>query len=341
MRAIVHIGMHKTGTTSVKDYFRSHRDALLDDGILYPTTIGDMARNIECKTKDPTGLKNAFASELAQIPDDGTVFFSSENYFNLGDAEKARMIEFLSHFDLEITLLCYLRPQVRQVVSHYQQHVKECFRRKQPLTYSNAIERFDALIEKGYYKYSQVLDKWCKYVARKSIYVRVYGRDVLPGGCTVKDVASLLGIEVINADIVKRRISLSAEKLYFLKTMTTCIEKSDSDFPGENRQKIMRVLNSDNTGLPLDISSEEKSYVAKACAEDNKRLAENYLDPGIADFFLEQDVDLVIGKVSAQVRSDDVAGIYLRLKAEVSILRSWEPLFLNCLNSNRMMAAVN
>ena len=97
MRIIIHAGMHKTGTTSVKHYLKNHRKTLLKEGILYPTSIGDLGNNAEFKTNDPAGLKNVFASELAQIPDDGTVYIANENYFDLGNNEKQRMIEFLDY----------------------------------------------------------------------------------------------------------------------------------------------------------------------------------------------------------------------------------------------------
>ena len=277
--------MHKTGTTSVKHYLKNHRKTLLKEGILYPTSIGDLGNNAEFKTNDPAGLKNVFASELAQIPDDGTVYIANENYFGLGNNEKQRMIEFLDYFGLEITLLCYLRPQVGQAVSHYQQYVLECFRRELSLNYANAVERFNAFLEKGYYKYSRKLDEWAKYVAKESMDIRVYHKDSLRGGCTVKDAASLAGFEVVEADVVKQRMSLSAEKLCFLKTMLACIENSNRSISGKSRMKILLALDADNTGLPLEISSEDKSYIAKACVKDNNRLVDIYLEPGSRDFF--------------------------------------------------------
>jgi hypothetical protein len=331
MRAIIHIGMHKTGMTSVKDHCRKHRDALLGDGVLFPTTLRGICKKLGHEATDLAGLEEGFAMELAQIPDGGAVYIGSENFFDLEHAEKERLLGFLDRFHLDVSVLCYLRPQVRQAVSYYQQHVIECFRRKKRPANSGVVEHFDALMNKGYYRYSHVLDSWSRYLPRGSLCVKPYGADVLHGGCTVRDAASIVGFGVSDADIVKRQVSFSAEKLYLLETFNAWTGRLGRCLPRKIRKEVMRILARETDGLPLDISREEKLHIARACADDNERLAAKYLSPEAADMFLDQDVDSVVGKVPADVRTEDVARLFGRLNAEIPALAKWKPRFFRSL----------
>jgi len=338
MRAIVHIGMHKTGTTSVKKYCADHRDSLLNLGILYPQSIGDLAKNCECKTEDSESLKRVFSGELEQIPTNGTVYICSETYFNMGDPEKERLIEFLHSFDLQISVLCYLRPQVSHVVSYYQQRVQDAFRRNRPLRHKNALEHFDDLMKDGYYRYAQVLDRWRKLISKKAMRVRVYDRNHLHGGCTLRDSASVVGFRVDDMYGVKKGIGLSAERLYCLKTMINCMDHSN--FSREHRKMVIRKLleeNQRNPDLPLDISTQEKIHISNACLEDNTRLAETYLEPDHSYLFMEQDVDSLNGKAPEQVAMSDVSAIFLNMCEEIPGLRNLKPLFLDCLKSSSVV----
>ena len=332
MRVIVHIGMDKTGTTSVKEYFKENREALLKEGILCPLSIGHLGRNAEYKTKNPAGLKKIFATELAQIPGDGTVYIGNENYFGLGDTQKEIMIEFLKIFNLDIILLCYLRPQVSHLVSNYQQYIKESFRRNHSTTHTNAIEHFHALQKRGYYKYSRMLDRWGKYIAKESMYIRAYHKDHLIDGCTVKDAASVVGFEIADAEYIYERPAWSAERLCFLKTLMECMNKSSVDIPKESRIEISRILRRENSGYPLELSRAFKSYIEQSCRDDNRRLVEKYLEPGHADPFLRQDTNSVNGKLWKDVDMDEIAGMYHRVKDDIPVLESFEPLFIDCLN---------
>lgn len=220
-----------------------------------------------------------------------------------------------------------------QVVSYHQQYIKQCFRRERSLIHADAIEHFNANMKGGYYQYSRSLDRWAQFVTKEAICVRAYDRDDLFGGSTVKDAASFVGFDITDTENINERTSLSAEKLCFLKTMLLWMDDLNIDLSKESRAKILRHLNSDNTGLPLDISSIDKAYIAERCIEDNKRLVENYLEPIQAELFLQQDLNYVNGKTLDAVDYNNVAEIYQYIKTDITILKHFESHFLEYLES--------
>ena len=97
MRLIIHIGLHKTGTSSVQAFCNEHREFLISNSVLYPTTCLKKLRikAIETaeaghrefqkilmrpKTKGNRDLLEAMKSEAEAVGVD-TVLISSETFF--------------------------------------------------------------------------------------------------------------------------------------------------------------------------------------------------------------------------------------------------------------------
>lgn len=126
----IHIGSHKTATTSIQRALYENRVALKKRGIDFFCTTPQGARN-------PTGnssswinfdsknlIHSAIHEELAdKLADTGRNVLISTEYFSwiFGKDPIRTLHEKLGRYFTEFTVICYLRRQDRQLVSHYQQ----------------------------------------------------------------------------------------------------------------------------------------------------------------------------------------------------------------------------
>lgn len=124
---IIHIGPHKTGTTSLQNYLKANHEALLNQGIYYPTD--SRAHHylpkgfIKGKPK-----KKAFAeiANKAQELKAGKVIFSSEAFSRLMNRNEI-MKDFAGllkeNFET-IKVICYVRSQYERTESALTQIIK-------------------------------------------------------------------------------------------------------------------------------------------------------------------------------------------------------------------------
>lgn len=132
-RLIIHIGTHKTGTTTIQTTLKAHRDALKADGILYPSTssgdqsdrpkhviISAAARRV--KGIEPVKQRQMLMEEFAQSGCHTMII--SEESLSTPQASIQKFFEaFRNDFDIEV--ICYLRRQDYFLESLYNQFVRE------------------------------------------------------------------------------------------------------------------------------------------------------------------------------------------------------------------------
>ena len=133
-RLIVHIGHHKTGTTTIQDAFATGRVDLPGGRILYPA---QMAHNYLCRHVE-TWLKTgevlpgrpetpglaAIAALMAAGEHDHTVI-SAEGFESVDPAGLHRvMAEFMLPHVEEHRVICYLRPHAERVLSSFAEQMK-------------------------------------------------------------------------------------------------------------------------------------------------------------------------------------------------------------------------
>jgi hypothetical protein len=157
MTVYVHIGLHKTGTSSIQAFLRKNKPALLERGVLYPRTgwtaggHHNLAYELLGRKRfsEAAGRLSELEAELAGAPN---VVLSSEEFEFLELAEVRRLKESLGLRDAKIVV--YLRRQDALIGSTYAQQVKMGARMKPFEDYARASlynARFD---------FSQLLGRW-------------------------------------------------------------------------------------------------------------------------------------------------------------------------------------
>ena len=203
-RLWLHIGSHKTGTTTVQDTFLFNKSLLQSRGLafVHGTTeshLHQFVASIDPKSLLPSGyaLNNpaAFAAHLARGPAD-EVFGSSENFsfFFTQKAIDDLAIALLAHFD-DIRILAYIRRQDRHAISHHQEGARP-ERLPEGMLWGHALTALPEAAEhqRLYLDYDQRLALWENAFGRHSLHVRVYDRAFLANGDVVHDILGVIGL---------------------------------------------------------------------------------------------------------------------------------------------------
>jgi hypothetical protein len=129
-RVIVHIGQHKTGTTSLQHWLSTNREALAADGVCYPNaTIGhgvghhllkDLALNPE---EGSTEVLDDLVAEIRQASNDSITILSSERLATLHPAAFLQLLDRLSEFD--VSVLAVYRNPLSWCRSMWQEQIKQ------------------------------------------------------------------------------------------------------------------------------------------------------------------------------------------------------------------------
>jgi hypothetical protein len=142
---VLHIGMGKTGTSTIQFFLRDNRERLRALGILFPTTPGN-ARHARLglfvkpeeelstspewprqKQPDAASFRKAFRRRLfAEIENSGLsrLLLTDEILFGASEPTLRRLGQFTSRIAKSMRVVVYLRRQDDHMVSRYQQGVK-------------------------------------------------------------------------------------------------------------------------------------------------------------------------------------------------------------------------
>ena len=131
-KAIIHIGMHKTGTTTIQATLAANRQSLIENGVLYPSagaisTGGHL--NLVYETisswnyKPSIGSWNELIAETREH-DLPLVLLSAENFSGAQNTKKIidAIKAYCADVDAEPVIVAYVRPQYSYINSLYAQN---------------------------------------------------------------------------------------------------------------------------------------------------------------------------------------------------------------------------
>ncbi len=202
-KLLLHIGTHKTGTTSIQRFCAANRNALRDHGLWYPPAdVGKfpkhyahhrVAHSIALRDPDfgPDDASHFFDRVRRQLGNDETAVISAEPMYRhlLADGEPARGLLKLSaeeterQFrnyaaatqeaigDFDVTVLVMLRRQDLFLESLYAEQVLST-------GYNRTIERF-AVERRALLDYAARLTGWAEVFGASNLSVKVFERSKL------------------------------------------------------------------------------------------------------------------------------------------------------------------
>ena len=220
MKAIVHIGTEKTGTSSIQSYLYLNRKKLKKAGFHFIQSGGKWNNWMVpafC-SKDDAAFKELFREEGIRTPEEKlrfkqefirefekeiqsvpakihTCIISSEHFHSRirSEAEMENVHNLLSSFFDEIQIICYLREQVDMCTSHYSTHLK-----------SGGTGSFIAFLERCkpsnyYFNYSEMLANWETFFGLKALDISLFSQDQFLNGDLLDDFTAKIDASLVGA----------------------------------------------------------------------------------------------------------------------------------------------
>ncbi len=301
-RLLLHIGLSKTGTSSLQAFLNCNRETLEKKyGIYYPDLVRMKSDEYGGYGFLPEGVKNGRAfvhgkSSLCPGGDEWIFVCKKLNdYLNKGDVIVSNE-GFTTHLDLGIFLshlskdiknvfvIVYLRRQDQHIESWYKQMVKVTDRSEER-TFDDYVREEDI----PFYYYGTFLDKIADVVGKDHLIIRLFERDQLYGNCIEKDFLNAIGLDAgeeewifpspVNESLdenltdIKRTVNYIAKRRYDLQgadwRQWTFSEKNIS-FCGY----MKRELGSKSQRCFFNLDS--RTSFMKKYEEENRYVAEKY-----------------------------------------------------------------
>jgi len=223
MRCIIHVGMHKTGSTSIQNSLHGFSD----DRFLY-AHLGDFANHSlamyslftespelhhlhKATGRDGSALQDYIAkvrSDLARalsIVNGRTLLISGEDISVLQQKDLDKLCHyFRGHFD-ELMICGYVRPPAGFISSRFQERVK-----------GGQVGRVS--LDQEYRNYENRFRKFDEVFGRENVHLWKFEPKSFPGECAVRDFCARLGVSFPDERIIRANESLSRQAVSLLYT---------------------------------------------------------------------------------------------------------------------------
>lgn len=224
MKFLIHIGVNKTGTSSLQRAFFERRAALSEQGILYPETglqlsaHHQISRALNGAAPASLGLRDTWIDDLrAEFRDHELCVLSSENFATLRDVRP--MAEICPPGDTRVVV--YLRDYARYMVSWYQQAIHS---RNIAYALPDFLDQYQA-------EFALTLRLWREVYGTENVEVRLYDRASLKDQDIVADFCDLIrpGLEKTFEGLQhSSNPSLSGNLLFFKRVLNCFITQEES-----------------------------------------------------------------------------------------------------------------
>lgn len=207
-RVFLHIGMNKTGTSSIQNFFSLNRERAKSRGLIYPLTGCNIAAGHKAHhelervlrlgyrtkghAKKSIRFRELLDQEIREASPDA-VLISSE-FFATSTLQLDGVRNFFMDDDLRIIL--YLRRHDTWWESFYNQTIKTTLSDRYPWGIGfNAFVRFRKQQSANFYHYRHLVDRWANAFGQEHVIVRPYERQQYAPDIVV-DILRAMGIDL-------------------------------------------------------------------------------------------------------------------------------------------------
>lgn len=257
-RCIVHIGMHKTGSTSIQHSLQG-----FDDSRFLYARLGDnpnhslpmlslfvsqpelhrlfrrkgadtaaVSKYIERTRKDLERAVAAAKGRTLVISGEAISHFPQDALTRLRD-------DFQKRFE-DVMIVGYVRSPAARISSSFQEEVK-----------AGAIDKFD--VERHYPCYRLRLGKFDEVFSRERVHLWKFDVNSFPDGCAVRDFCKRLGIDLPSARVVRVNDSLPRESVSLLYTYYKLGPNGATAMPGPKLLKCLTAIGNERFRISADV----------------------------------------------------------------------------------------
>lgn len=297
----VHIGVEKTGSTSVQMTMARNRAELKALGLLYPRSLGERNQTKayafasqgsmdELKTavglrsvEDIQEFRQKVRSDLAREVNErrpARIVVSNEHLSSrlTRPSEVERLANLLRRHCQAIRVLVYIRPQGEALRSAYSTYIKTGGTAR--FAYPNQAEI------SAKYDYETLLDLWAGEFGEEAIDVRIFDRRDLAGGDVVTDFLQYLGLGLAAlAPAREMNKSLGRASMEFLRRFNAFVPYTLGTEFNPARGNIQEVLEEFADDPPWEGDAEIMRALEAALAASNERVRRRFFADRPAPLF--------------------------------------------------------
>ena len=288
----LHIGVHKTGSTSIQDFLFKNAKLLENQGYFYPTggsyyhrpSSSQSLLALSLLEKKPSHLSNIIFTKAGCIKDiqkdiEGSrsenIIVSSEHFRHMNSLDQIIELKnvFLPVVDY-IKVIVYLRRQDLVVESAWTQKIKTG---SLSISFEDYVDYTIDFADKVYdhFDYNGLLENFSKVFGVDNLFVRVFEKGQLHQGCVVMDFLNLIGIKQLKDSIKRLNEAPSIERIEVIRSIVGKVESQEA------RAAFIRLLKF--VPLQLDeskyslFSNEARENYLRRYKESNAKVAKNFL----------------------------------------------------------------
>lgn len=203
----VHVGAHRTGTTSIQKTLATSREALLAAGLVYPADLlapSDCAGEAEAHhflaTAAAAGQAGAHLKAVCGRYGPGRYLLSSERFERLPPPARISLAEAARASFAQTKIVLYLREPVDLALSRAAMRLRQGKARYAELCASPPV-----------YAYRKQVTRWIRAFGRNNLVLRVYDRARLTRGDVIDDLLAVVGLDAATLPLLRstRNASLS------------------------------------------------------------------------------------------------------------------------------------
>jgi len=300
---VLHIGVEKTGTTSIQATLAANRDQLLRVGILCPRSLGEKINarayayasegpldeiKVQCGLDGPGSLEDfrrdvarQFADEVAGAKPKKIIICNEHLSSRLrSTSEISRLERLLTRQCQSIKVVVYLRAQGDAHRSAYSTYVKTGG--------TDAFHAPNPTLLRDRYVYDLMLQRWESVFGSESMDVRIYDPAKFPEGDVLLDFADLFDGLISISDLVRephKNSSLDSFSLAFLRAMNRYVPYKSGAEINELRGNLHELVEKIAYGTPFEGDAEVIEAVDAAVGESNEAVRRKYFPQRPAPLF--------------------------------------------------------
>ncbi|WP_068108289.1 hypothetical protein [Tropicimonas marinistellae] len=333
MRVVIHLGLPKTGTTSIQRFLRQNASALSERGVAYERIpnpvvepqdsqlefgICQFARVGKVVPYDLTARAYGLIDVAAQADfarqyeedflralearTEDTYVISSEHIgaWTHKPEHVAALDDWMREIFDDVRYVQYIRRQEDWLLSRYSQELR-----------SGSEAHLEKFIKKnGKHNFGVKADLWTGIVGHDRFSLRLMERDAMVNGDLIDDFASAVGFDPDGLSRPERENeSLSPQAAFFLRRFNQRARVRDAGDDNGLQYQVERTLSEWSVGKPkLRLWPQQISWIRSANAEHNDLVRRKYF-PNRAELFPAKPVESPDGAGFSDVDRDAIAAI--------------------------------
>lgn len=288
----LHIGTHKTGTTTIQQTLIANAGELKKENIIYlgkyKPDIIEIAENHNLSDEVTSRLKRDIRDDIQQYEGQSNLSFIITNeklagdkrsgYKNSGDVA-AQLKNVFQGLDLDVKVVVYFRRHDDFLESLYSQRIYN----GSPLTFDEFIQSFDETS----FSWQQVADSYAEHFGKENIIVRRYYKEFLP---ELDSIIHDFG-NVIDSHTLKNFVGNQSYNMGYTNSALRLIGLLEDHLEYEELRSIKKLL---RKGIQKDIfekyallNYEQRKKILDWYQKSNEAVARQYLGIDSGNLFPE------------------------------------------------------